>query len=74
MNNCPDILQRQETHSDVQTELKKDKNQANTPTSMLTGKQYLVLITICLSSMCGATFYSLLAPFFPNQVRSVLYV
>ena len=75
VNNCPDILQRQETPGDAQTELKEEQNNnVNKPTSKLTGRQYLVLITICLSSMCGATFYSLLAPFFPTEVRSVLYV
>ena len=75
VNNCPDILQRQETLGEAQTELKEEQNNnVNKPTSKLTGRQYLVLITICLSSMCGAIFYSLLAPFFPTEVRSVLYV
>ena len=72
VNNYPDILQRQETLGDAQTELKEEQNNnVNKPTSKPTGRQYLVLITICLSSMCGATFYSLLAPFFPTEVRSL---
>ena len=70
-----EISPNHEIQVDELTEPKEDSdghgNKDIKPVSKLTGRQYLVLATICLSSLCGATFYSLLAPFFPTEVRLI---